>query len=157
MRDREPTPEHTLSDNRNTLIYEIVPSKLRVRQTTMATPSVMISFRLTEEEILEIDRRIGFDGMRNRTDVLRRSVHRFLDQTASPGEGRVITVEVGTSLNEELKVLEELRKITPEQAAIAGIGLYYEQVTAEIIARREAGLGLVQKIAADTKHEDHTE
>ncbi len=123
----------------------------------MATPSVMISFRLTEEEILEIDRRIGFDGMRNRTDVLRRSVHRFLDQTASPGEGRVITVEVGTSLNEELKVLEELRKITPEQAAIAGIGLYYEQVTAEIIARREAGLGLVQKIAADTKHEDHTE
>ncbi len=123
----------------------------------MVAPSVMVSFRLTEEEILELDRRIGFDGMRNRTDVLRRSVLRFLDQTASADGGKVFSVEIGTSLAQELAVLDELRKITPEQAAIAGIGLFYEQVTAEINARREAGLELVQKIASDTKHEDHTE
>ena len=40
----------------------------------MSSPTALISLRLTEEQILGLDQRVGTDGFRNRSDVVRESV-----------------------------------------------------------------------------------
>ena len=40
--------------------------------------SPMVSLRIPEDHLLELDRLVGFDGMRNRSDVIREAVKRML-------------------------------------------------------------------------------
>ena len=42
--------------------------------------SPMVSLRIPEDHLLELDRLVGFDGMRNRSDVSREAVRRMLLQ-----------------------------------------------------------------------------
>ena len=44
----------------------------------MAGNSPMVSLRIPEDHLLELDRLVGFDGMRNRSDVIREAVRRML-------------------------------------------------------------------------------
>ena len=44
----------------------------------MSTPSTLISLRITDEELALIDSRIGLDGARNRSDVIRLAIREFL-------------------------------------------------------------------------------
>ena len=52
----------------------------------MAGNSPMVSLRIPEDHLLELDRLVGFDGMRNRSDVIREAVRRMLS-TPLPGKG----------------------------------------------------------------------
>ena len=54
--------------------------------------SPMVSLRIPEDHLLELERLVGFDGMRNRSDVIREAVRRLL---ASPLPGKGDRVEVG--------------------------------------------------------------
>ena len=47
----------------------------------MPAPTALISIRLSEEQIMSLDQRVGTDGFRNRSDVVRESVRRFLATT----------------------------------------------------------------------------
>ena len=38
----------------------------------------MISLRIPEDYLLELERRVGFDGMRNKSDVIREAIRRHL-------------------------------------------------------------------------------
>ena len=42
----------------------------------MSGHSPMVSLRLPEDHLMALDQRIGFDGMRNRSDVIRDAVRR---------------------------------------------------------------------------------
>ncbi len=123
----------------------------------MSGPSQMVSLRLTEEEILELDRRIGFDGMRNRSDVLRRGLHKLLEETASPDSGRRITIRVGTIVAQQLQVLERMAEIDASSAAGLGIALLLEQKSAEMRASLDAGIELLEEVEQRGKHQDHIE
>ena len=114
----------------------------------MSGPSQMVSLRLTEEEILELDRRIGFDGMRNRSDVLRRGLHKLLEETASPDSGRRITIRVGTIVAQQLQVLERMAEIDASSAAGLGIALLLEQKSAEMRASLDAGIELLEEVGS---------
>ena len=46
----------------------------------------MVSLRIPEDHLLELDRLVGFDGMRNRSDVIREAVRRMLSSPL-PGKG----------------------------------------------------------------------
>ena len=123
----------------------------------MSGPSKMVSLRLTEEEILELDRCIGFDGMRNRSDVLRRGLHKLLEETASPDAGRRITIRVGTIVAQQLQVLERMAEIDASSAAGLGIALLLEQKSAEMRASLDAGIELLEEVEQRGKHQDHIE
>jgi len=123
----------------------------------MSGPSQMVSLRLTEEEILELDRRIGFDGMRNRSDVLRRGLHKLLDETASPDAGRRITIRVGKAVAQHLQYLEELAGIDASSAAGLGIALLLEQKTAEMTATLDGAQQLLDEVEQRGQHQDHIE
>ena len=47
--------------------------------------SPMVSLRIPEDHLRELDRLVGFDGMRNRSDVIREAVRRMLS-TPLPGK-----------------------------------------------------------------------
>ena len=44
----------------------------------MANPSNLVSLRITEEEIALLEARVGIDGARNRSDVIRMAIQQFL-------------------------------------------------------------------------------
>lgn len=123
----------------------------------MSSPSQMVSVRLTEEEILEIERRIGFDGMRNRSDVLRRGLHRLLDDTAPGAAGRRQTIRVSKAVSQQLKIIEELLEIDTSSAAALGIGLLLEQQIEKMKSLTDSGLALIGEIDNRASHEDHIE
>ena len=44
----------------------------------MAAPSNNISLRITDDEIALLDARVGIDGARSRSDVIRMAIQQFL-------------------------------------------------------------------------------
>jgi Arc/MetJ-type ribon-helix-helix transcriptional regulator len=123
----------------------------------MSNPSQMISVRLTEEEIFEIERRVGFDGMRNRSDVLRRGLHKLLDETAAGNVGRRQTIRISEGVSQQLKILEQMLEMDASSAMALGIGLLLEQQTEKMDTRVTAGLNVLKDIDLRGSHEDHTE
>nr|AIF09071.1 hypothetical protein [uncultured marine group II/III euryarchaeote KM3_34_C09] len=123
----------------------------------MGSPSQMISVRLTEEEILEIERRVGFDGMRNRSDVLRRGLHKLLDETSTENVGRRQTIRISEGVSQQLKILEQMLEVDASSAMALGIGLLLEQQTEKMDTRVTDALNVLKKIDLRGSHEDHTE
>jgi len=117
----------------------------------------MISVRLTEEEILEIERRVGFDGMRNRSDVLRRGLHKLLDETATENVGRRQTIRISEGVSQQLKIIEQMLEVDASSAMALGIGLLLEQQTEKMDTRVTDALNVLKKIDLRGSHEDHTE
>ena len=123
----------------------------------MVSPSQMVSVRLTEEEIFEIERRVGFDGMRNRSDVLRRGLHKLLDETAAGNVGRRQTVRISEGVSQQLKILEQMLEMDASSAMALGIGLLLEQQTEKMDTRVTDALSVLKDIDLRGSHEDHTE
>ena len=63
----------------------------------MAGQSPMISLRIPEDYLLELERKVGFDGMRNKSDVIREAIRRYL-ATPAFSSGTRIEVELGPDL-----------------------------------------------------------
>ena len=123
----------------------------------MVSPSQMVSVRLTEEEVFEIERRVGFDGMRNRSDVLRRGLHKLLDETAAGNVGRRQTIRISEGVSQQLKILEQMLEIDASSAMALGIGLLLEQQTEQMDTRVTDALNVLKEIDLRGSHEDHTE
>ncbi len=68
----------------------------------MAGVSPMVSLRIPEDHLLEIDQRVGFDGMRNRSDVIRDAVRRYL-ASPLPSMGERIEVDLGPDLTARMR------------------------------------------------------
>ncbi len=129
----------------------------KVGEVQMVSPSQMVSVRLTEEEIFEIERRVGFDGMRNRSDVLRRGLHKLLDETAAGNVGRRQTIRISEGVSQQLKILEQMLEVDASSAMALGIGLLLEQQTEKMDTRVTDALNVLKKIDLRGSHEDHTE
>ena len=76
--------------------------------------SPMVSLRIPEDYLLELDRLVGCDGMRNRSDVIREAVRRMLS-TPLPGKGGRVEVDLGPDLTIKLR---DYCKIVGEPAAV---------------------------------------
>ena len=64
--------------------------------------SPMVSLRIPEDQLMELDRLVGFDGMRNRSDVIREAVKRML-AFQIPGRGDRIEVDLGPDLTVKMR------------------------------------------------------
>jgi Arc/MetJ-type ribon-helix-helix transcriptional regulator len=123
----------------------------------MSNPSQMVSVRFTEEEILEIERRVGFDGMRNRSDVIRRGVHKLLDETASGDSKARASIRVGKATRQQVDILEELTGMDISSIAAQGISLLLEEQNKKIRSSLDDGMSLLDEIKIRGSHEDHIE
>ncbi|MBT5392244.1 MAG: ribbon-helix-helix protein, CopG family [Euryarchaeota archaeon] len=92
----------------------------------MAAPSNNISLRITDDEIALLDARVGIDGARSRSDVIRMAIQQFLQgQPLLPGMDS-IRIPIGHGDKMLLGQLYELQGTTPEAAAQEGLSLYIE-------------------------------
>ena len=110
----------------------------------MANPSNLVSLRITEEEIALLEARIGIDGARNRSDVIRMAIQQFLKGQPLLTGMDSIRIPLGYGDKMLLGQLYELQGTTPEAAAQEGLSLYIEQA---IKARSELTQQLDELVA----------
>jgi len=92
---------------RNTSIY--TASDLRVLEDrVMSGNSNVITLRLSDDELAAIDQRIGLDGVKNRSDLLRRALGTYLsDSPELPGQSKV-SIVLGAEVRKQLKLLYQI-------------------------------------------------
>ena len=74
----------------------------------MGNNSNLTSLRLSDDELIAIDQRIGLDGIKNRSDLLRRALASYLiDSPELPGQERVNLV-LGAEVRKQLKLLYQI-------------------------------------------------
>ena len=124
----------------------------------MTTPSTLVSLRITDEEMSLLDARVGLDGARNRSDVIRAAIRLFLDgQPLLPDMG-TITIPVGRSMKSRLGDLYELQGISPEQAASQGLQDYVRRLIQEEATMNEIlAEGLVEARSKTVGRKEFTE
>jgi Arc/MetJ-type ribon-helix-helix transcriptional regulator len=119
--------------------------------------SQMTSLRVPEDNLLLLDQRVGFDGMRNRSDVIRAAIQHYLDATPSHALVRTVKFDIGTETQLLLSKLYELRGISPAEAARAGLELYMRQTLADTETLSMLLDARVAEMRDKTQsHEDHT-
>ena len=97
----------------------------------MNTPSTLVSLRITDEEGALLDSRIGLDGARNRSDVIRAAIRSFLEDQPLLPDMDTITIPVGRSMKARLGDLYELHGISQQQAASQGLQDYVRNIIKE--------------------------
>jgi len=108
-----------------------MPSTALVAQEEQGVPgsSPMVSLRIPEDHLMELDRLVGFDGMRNRSDVIREAVKRML-AFQIPGRGDRIEVDLGPDLTVKMR---DYCKIIGESADVVLRQSAREMIRKEII------------------------
>ena len=95
----------------------------------MTKQSPLVSIRVPEDYLLEIDQLVGLDGMRNRSDVIRESIKTMLQKsTASKGDS--VDVSLGPDLTTKLR---DYCKISGEEADVVLRQSAREYIKKEII------------------------
>ena len=110
-----------------------IPSPLSIyyEGQPMSTPNTLISLRITDEEVALLDARIGLDGARNRSDVIRAAIRSFLEDQPLLPDMDTITIPVGRSMKSILGDLYELHGISHQQAASQGLQDYVRKMIQE--------------------------
>ena len=98
----------------------------------MTQPTSAVSLRITEEDLALLDARIGMDGARNRSDVVRLAIQEFLHNQPLLADMKTIRIPLGRSDQHRLCQLYELLGITKEHAAQEGLKLYIKRAVAEM-------------------------
>ena len=97
----------------------------------MNTPTNPISLRITDEEMALLDSRVGLDGARNRSDVIRAAIRSYLEKQPLLPEMDTVTIPLGRSLKAKLGDLYEMYGTAPEVAALQGMQDYVRKLIAE--------------------------
>ena len=100
----------------------------------MSGTSQLVSLRITEEDLFLLDQRVGFDGARNRSDVIRLAIQNLLANQPALPDMKTVSIPLGRGDQLNLGRLYELRGITPEHAAQEGLKLYIRQSIDDITA-----------------------
>jgi len=90
----------------------------------MTAPSNLVSLRITEEDMMMLDARIGLDGARNRSDVIRQAIQQFLNGQPLVQGMDSVRIPLGHGDKRALGLLYELQGTTPEIAAQEVLSLY---------------------------------
>jgi len=95
----------------NTII-RLYPVCQTQEECEVAGVSPMVSMRIPEDHLLEIDQRVGLDGMRNRSDVIREAVRKYL-ASPLPSIGDRVEVDLGPDLTARMRDFCKLHGETP--------------------------------------------
>jgi len=108
----------------------------------MTKQSPLISLRIPEDYLLEIDQLVGLDGMRNRSDVIREAVKSML-QKSRGSIGDSIDVNLGPDLTTKLR---DFCKISGESPDVILRQSAREYIKKEIIEVKSVDVLLSEKM-----------
>ena len=127
-------------------------------ETNMSQPSQNVSLRITEDDLNELESRVGLDGARTRSDVIRLAIHQFLQGQPLLPEMDSVRIPIGRANKMHLGQLYELQGITTETACQEGLKLYIANAIkhqAETTETLEAALEVSR--AATIRREEYHE
>ena len=90
----------------------------------MSKPSNLVSLRITEDDLNELESRVGLDGARNRSDVIRLAIQQFLQGQPLLPDMDTVRITIGRANKMHLGQLYELLGISAETACQEGLKLY---------------------------------
>lgn len=79
----------------------------------MSGHSPMISMRIPEDHLLELDQLVGLDGMRNRSDVIRTAIRKYLSDEHLIS-GNKVEVNLGPDLSSRMEDFCKLHGEKPD-------------------------------------------
>ena len=79
----------------------------------MSGHSPMISMRIPEDHLLELDQLVGLDGMRNRSDVIRTAIRKYLSDEHHIS-GNKVEVNLGPDLSSRMEDFCKLHGEKPD-------------------------------------------
>lgn len=124
----------------------------------MGKPSNLVSLRITEDDLNELESRVGLDGARNRSDVIRLAIQQFLQGQPLLPEMDSVRIPIGRANKMHLGQLYELQGISPETACQEGLKLYIADAIkqqAELNEKFESALEVSR--AATIRREEYRE
>jgi len=99
-----------------------------MKSPRLAGNSPMVSLRIPEDYLLELDQRIGIDGSRNRSDVIRDAVRKFISSPLSTINEKV-EVNLGPDLTIRMMNYCDLHSDSPENVLKQGAKEYIRKDT----------------------------
>ena len=96
----------------------------------MSGHSPMISMRIPEDHLLELDQLVGLDGMRNRSDVIRTAIRKYLsDEHLISGDK--VEVNLGPDLSSRMEDFCKLHCEKPDSVLRQAAREHIRNVTLE--------------------------
>ena len=96
----------------------------------MSGHSPMISMRIPEDHLLELDQLVGLDGMRNRSDVIRTAIRKYLsDEHLISGDK--VEVNLGPDLSSRMEDFCKLLGENPDSVLRQAAREHIRSVTLE--------------------------
>ena len=96
----------------------------------MSGHSPMISMRIPEDHLLELDQLVGLDGMRNRSDVIRTAIRKYLsDEHLISGDQ--VEVNLGPDLSSRMENFCKLHGEKPDSVLRQAAREHIRNVTLE--------------------------
>ena len=114
---------------------------------TMTAPSNLVSLRITEDDLMMLDARVGLDGARNGSDVIREAIQQFLNGQPLVQGMDSVRIPLGHGDKKSLGILYELQGTTPEIATQEGLSLYIASATKALAQRNDQ----LEDLLADAK------
>ena len=96
----------------------------------MSGHSPMVSLRIPEDHLLELDQLVGLDGMRNRSDVIRSAVRKYLSEEHHISGDRV-EVNLGPDLSYRMEDFSKLHCEKPDSVLRKAAREHIRSVTLE--------------------------
>ena len=96
----------------------------------MSGHSPMVSLRIPEDHLLELDQLVGLDGMRNRSDVIRTAVRKYLTDEHHISGDRV-EVNLGPDLSSRMEDFCKLYGEKPDSVLRQAAREHIRNVTLE--------------------------
>lgn len=106
--------------------------------TGMSAPSSLVSLRITDEELALLDARIGIEGARNRSDVIRMAIRDYLHEQPLLQDLDQVKVTIGRKMKLWLAQLYETQGITAQIAAQQGLQSFVREMIEEDVRLSEA-------------------
>jgi hypothetical protein len=89
----------------------------------MTAPTQLVSLRLSEDDIARLEQRVGLDGTRSRSDVIRLAIKSLLDDAPlKAGMGRV-TIDLGQDVVPQIEAVHALTGMDAKMLTRQGLDL----------------------------------
>jgi Arc/MetJ-type ribon-helix-helix transcriptional regulator len=114
----------------------------------MTAPTQLVSLRLSEDDIARLEERVGLEGTRSRSDVIRLAIQRLLNDAPSDPDMDRITIDIGLSVKQDLRAMRRFTGMAPEAVAQMALQQHIAEFVAATKARRTEMGDLYEELSA---------
>ena len=89
----------------------------------MTAPTQLVSLRLSEDDIARLEQRVGLDGTRSRSDVIRLAIKSLLDDAPLKAGMDRVTIDLGQDVVPQIEAVHALTGMDAKMLTRQGLDL----------------------------------